>query len=93
MTLTEEAESQSDLPATDSSSFWRYSLLATGLVYRLVVALRPLKWLDGVAIPDDTYLSFTIARNLARGLGPLFGTELTNGFHLSGCSCSPPCSF
>ena len=59
--------------------WWRV-LLALGLAYRIVVSLRPLRWLDGVAIPDDTYLSLTIARNIARGLGPLYGTGYTNGF-------------
>ncbi len=66
--------------ADDGSPVWGHALIAAGLVYRLGVALRPLKWLDGLTIPDDTYLSLTIARNLARGLGPLYGTAYTNGF-------------
>jgi hypothetical protein len=51
-----------------------------GLAYRFFVALRPLPRLDGVAIPDDTYLSLTIARNIAKGLGPWYGLGYTNGF-------------
>jgi hypothetical protein len=44
------------------------------------VALRPLQYLDGLTIPDDAYLSLTIARNIAKGLGPWYGAGLTNGF-------------
>jgi hypothetical protein len=63
-----------------SSSLPCVALITAGFVYRLIIAARPLKWLDGLTIPDDTYLSLTIARNLARGLGPLYGTAYTNGF-------------
>ncbi len=56
------------------------ALLASGLGLRVFVALRPLKWLDGLTLPDDAYLSLTIARNIGRGLGPLYGTSYTNGF-------------
>lgn len=56
------------------------ALLASGFCLRAAVALRPLKWIDGLTLPDDAYLSLTIARNVGRGLGPLYGTSYTNGF-------------
>ncbi len=56
------------------------ALLAISATLRCVVALRPLEAIDSLTIPDDAYLSMTIARNIARGLGPLYGTEFTNGF-------------
>ncbi|HTO90310.1 MAG TPA: hypothetical protein VMJ70_04200 [Candidatus Sulfotelmatobacter sp.] len=49
------------------------------LLVRLAGAMRPLRYLDGLTIPDDAYLSLTLARNLARGLGPLYGTAPTSG--------------
>lgn len=55
-------------------------LLGTNVLLRLLVALRPLEYLDGLTISDDSYLALTIARNIARGLGPLYGLEHTNGF-------------
>jgi hypothetical protein len=55
-------------------------VLAVNLLMRLFVALRPLASIDGLMIPDDAYLSLTIAKNIAHGLGPLYGTEFTNGF-------------
>jgi hypothetical protein len=66
--------------AADASPSWGYALIAAGFVYRLGIALRPIRFLDGLTIPDDTYLSLTIARNIARGLGPLYGADYTNGF-------------
>jgi hypothetical protein len=59
---------------------WAPALLALNLVLRLVVALRPPHVVDDLAIPDDAYLSLTLARNIARGLGPLYGLDPTNGF-------------
>jgi len=56
------------------------ALLLSNLALRLVVALRPLKYIDGLTIPDDTYLCLTLARNIAKGLGPLYGIDYTNGF-------------
>ncbi|MGB5105870.1 MAG: hypothetical protein WBP29_04150 [Candidatus Zixiibacteriota bacterium] len=56
------------------------SLLAVNLVSRLLIAIRPLKFIDGLTIPDDAYLSLNIARNIAKGLGPLYGSDFTNGF-------------
>jgi hypothetical protein len=51
-----------------------------GLAARVGLALRPLAILDGLTLPDDAYLSLTIARNVGRGLGPLYGDAFTNGF-------------
>jgi hypothetical protein len=50
------------------------------LVARLLVVARPFPFIDGTTTPDDTYLSMSVARNLARGLGPLYGSGFTNGF-------------
>ncbi len=55
-------------------------LLTLNTFVRSVVALRPIEYLDGLVIPDDAYLSLTTARNIARGLGPLYSLEHTNGF-------------
>ncbi|MEK7250053.1 MAG: hypothetical protein AAB209_06475, partial [Bacteroidota bacterium] len=57
-----------------------WALLAINVCIRCIVAARPLEYLDGLTIPDDAYLSLTIARNIAKGLGPLYGFEYTNGF-------------
>jgi len=56
------------------------AILAANLALRLALQLRPLEFLDDLAIPDDAYLSLTIARNIAHGLGPLYGLAPTNGF-------------
>src|SRR5580765_6024570 len=55
-------------------------LVALDVLVRLSAALRPLRYLDGLTIPDDAYLSLTIARGFARGLGPFFETGFTSGF-------------
>ena len=57
-------------------------LLLGGLdiLLRVYVALRPIAFIDGMLLPDDTYLSLTIAKNIAAGLGPLYGLAHTNGF-------------
>ena len=55
-------------------------LLLLNLALRLFVALRPLKYIDGLTLPDDAYLCLTLAKNIARGLGPLYGMDYTNGF-------------
>ena len=36
--------------------------------------------IDGLLLPDDAYLSLTVARSIGRGLGPLYGSSYTNGF-------------
>ena len=56
------------------------AILVVGLLLRLGVLLRPLGALDGLAIPDDCYLSLEIAKNIGLGNGPLHGREFTNGF-------------
>jgi hypothetical protein len=55
-------------------------LLALNLVLRFWLVLRPLEYTDGLSIPDDAYISLTLARNIAHGLGPSFAGEPTNGF-------------
>lgn len=55
-------------------------ILAAALALRWTVALRPLLEVDDLAIPDDAYLSLTLARSIARGLGPFYGLAPTNGF-------------
>ena len=63
------------------TDFALLSLLVTAaLVVRCLVIARPLGGTDNLTLPDDAYLSLTIARNIARGLGPLYGTAFTNGF-------------
>jgi hypothetical protein len=49
-------------------------------VVRLLVAIRPIEFIDGWTIPDDAYISLTIARSIASGLGPFIGLAPTNGF-------------
>lgn len=55
-------------------------LIALNLGLRSHVALRPLEDIDGLSIPDDAYLSLTLARNIAQGHGPQYGGQYTNGF-------------
>ncbi len=55
-------------------------LVGLDLALKLSAALRPLRLLDGLTIPDDAYLSLTISRGLAHGLGPWYGTGPTSGF-------------
>jgi len=61
-------------------SFIVFGLLLLNLSLRVAVALKPIEHVDDVAIPDDAYLSLTIARNIAEGHGPFYGTGYTNGF-------------
>jgi hypothetical protein len=56
------------------------ALLFANFALRVALQIRPLEFIDDLAIPDDAYLSLTIARNIARGLGPLYGLAPTNGF-------------
>jgi len=56
------------------------ALLCANFALRVALQIRPLEFIDDLAIPDDAYLSLTIARNIARGLGPLYGLMPTNGF-------------
>lgn len=56
------------------------ALVVACLLARLWMATRPIDQVDGLTIPDDTYLSLTVAQNLAAGRGPLYGEGYTNGF-------------
>lgn len=56
-------------------------LLVLGGVVRVALAWRDIDALDALFFPDDTYLSLSIARNIARGLGSTFdGVVATNGY-------------
>lgn len=58
-----------------------FVLACSGLVTRLALASRPAVFLDRLFLPDDTYYTLTIARSIARGLGPTAdGHHLTSGF-------------
>jgi hypothetical protein len=57
-----------------------YYLLGLNFLLKFIIAIRPLKYIDNITIQDDSYLALTIARNIAKGLGPLYGTNFTNGF-------------
>lgn len=53
-----------------------------GLALRLIVAWMPISVLVIHTLPDDAFIYFVIARNLAAGLGATFdGVAPTNGFH------------
>jgi len=55
-------------------------LLLVDLAARMGVLVRPLKYVDGLTLPDDAYLSLEIARNIAHGHGPWYGLAYTNGY-------------
>ncbi len=57
-----------------------FFILSLNFLLRFLVAIRPLKFIDGLTIPDDAYISFTFAKNIAKGLGPLYGLDYSNGF-------------
>jgi hypothetical protein len=56
------------------------ALVVASLAPRLWMATRPIDAVDGLTIPDDTYLSLTVAENIAAGRGPSYGAQPTNGF-------------
>ncbi len=56
-----------------------FLLLLINFSLRLAVALYPLDHIDEVTIPDDAYLSLTVARNIASGNGATYGGEYTSG--------------
>ncbi len=63
---------------------WRHwaMLVIGGLTLRLIVAWMPVPTLVRHTLPDDAFIYFVIARNIAAGLGATFdGVVLTNGFH------------
>jgi hypothetical protein len=55
-------------------------LVAVDLGLRLGVAVRPLPEIDGLTVPDDAYLSLSLARAIGSGEGPRYGLGYTNGF-------------
>ena len=56
-------------------------LAVAALGLRLALAMRPAAFLDRLFVPDDTYYTLSIARSIARGLGPSTdGIHLTSGF-------------
>jgi hypothetical protein len=54
--------------------------LLINLAFRLYIAFQPIEFIDSKFLPDDAYLSLTIAKNIAEGLGPSYSGEYTNGF-------------
>jgi len=54
--------------------------LLLNLAVRLSVAVQPIEHIDSVAMPDDTYLALTIARNIAEGNGSTYAGQFTNGY-------------
>lgn len=55
-------------------------ILLINFAFKLYIALQPIEYIDSMFIPDDSYLSLTIAKNIANGLGPIYGNDYTNGF-------------
>jgi len=56
-------------------------LTAVSLLLRLFLASQDLSFLDQIFILDDSYYTLSIARSMAKGLGPTVdGLVLTNGF-------------
>lgn len=56
------------------------AVLLLNFIFKLYIALQPFEYIDSMFIPDDSYLSLTIAKNIANGMGPVYGTDMTNGF-------------
>lgn len=61
---------------------WALIFLVAGLIIRLAIVWQPPSYhLGRGPLIDDAFYSLSIARNLARGLGPTFdGINPTNGF-------------
>jgi hypothetical protein len=55
-------------------------ILIAFLLTRIFFLLQPFEEIDGYAIPDDTYLSLKIAKNIADAKGMTYGDNPTNGF-------------
>jgi hypothetical protein len=68
--------------ATQKAPVWALpaAIACADFLVRLLVAIRPIEYIDGWTIPDDAYISLTIARSIAHGMGPFFGLAHTNGF-------------
>lgn len=56
------------------------AILVAGACLRFGALSRPIEVLDGRTLPDDTYISLEIAKNIGQGHGPLYGDSHTNGF-------------
>ncbi len=56
------------------------ALVLAGALLRLLPLVGPIEVIDGRTIPDDAYLSATLARNIGWGEGPVYGSEPTNGY-------------
>lgn len=54
--------------------------VALALLVPAAALLRPPAVLDEVVVVEDAYLSMSLARSIAAGLGPWFGNGHTNGF-------------
>ena len=57
-----------------------FLILLLSLFSRIILISRELPLLDGKLIPDDSYLSWQIAKNIANGFGPKYSGNYTNGF-------------
>ena len=56
-----------------------FIILAVNFLFRIAIVNRSVESLD-TYMPDDTFLSLKIAKNIAEGKGPLYGNSYTNGF-------------
>lgn len=67
-----------------NASKWRswtlLGVLLLAALLRLGIATRPIAAIDGKSLPDDTYISLELARQIGQGNGPRFGDQMTNGF-------------
>ncbi len=55
-------------------------LLFLNIISKLLFLFQPFERIDSTAIPDDTYISLDLAKNIASGNGPMNSTGFTNGF-------------
>ncbi|OQA45474.1 MAG: hypothetical protein BWY52_01309 [Chloroflexi bacterium ADurb.Bin325] len=61
---------------------WLWGGVVMAFLARLAIAWSPVKISFALSVPDDAYYYFTIARNIAAGVGVSFdGLAPTNGFH------------
>lgn len=60
--------------------FYLSLLISVFLITRLLFLFQPFEEIDGYALPDDTYLSLKIAKNIAEGKGMSYTGIPTNGF-------------
>ena len=57
-----------------------FVIFLCALIVRMGPLLRPLDVIDGRIVPDDTYLSLEVAKNVGLGRGPVYGDHFTNGY-------------